>query len=64
MDSKYSKINVHVHGNSIYSCAHVYLNLLSSTFTVNGENWLLVTNELVEFEKSPVEIQDFMIITD
>ena len=31
---------------------------------MNGENWLLVTNELVEFEKSLIEIQDFMIITD
>ena len=29
-----------------------------------GENWQLVTNELVEFEKLPVEIQDSMKITD
>ena len=29
-----------------------------------GENWQLVTNEPVEFEKRPVEIQDCRKITD
>ena len=29
-----------------------------------GENRQLVTNELVEFEKEPVEVQDGRIITD
>ena len=29
-----------------------------------GENQQLVTNELVEFEKSPVEVQDYRIITN
>ena len=29
-----------------------------------GENWQLVTDELVEFEKWPVEVQDCMKITD
>ena len=29
-----------------------------------GENWQLVTNELVEFEKEPVEAQDCRKITD
>ena len=31
---------------------------------MNGENWLLVTNELVEFEKQPDEVQVFRIIRD
>jgi hypothetical protein len=31
---------------------------------MNGENGLLVTNELVELEKSPVGGQDFMKIID
>ena len=29
-----------------------------------GENWQLVTDEPGEFEKSPVEVQDFRRITD
>ena len=29
-----------------------------------GENWQLVTDEPVEIEKSPVEVQDFRKITD
>jgi hypothetical protein len=29
-----------------------------------GENRPLVTNELVEFEKQPVEVQDFREFTD
>ena len=29
-----------------------------------GENWQLVTNEPVEFEKQPVEVQDCRKITD
>ena len=29
---------------------------------MNKEKWLLVTFELVEFEKQPVEVQDYMII--
>ena len=29
-----------------------------------GENWQLVTDELVEFAKYPVEVQDYMKITD
>ena len=29
-----------------------------------GENRQLVTDEPVEFEKQPIEIQDFMRITD
>ena len=32
--------------------------------SMHGENWPLVTNELVEFEKSPVEVQDFRKITN
>ena len=28
-----------------------------------GENRELITNELVEFEKSPIEVQDCRIIT-
>ena len=32
--------------------------------SMHGENWPLVTNELVEFEKSPVEVQDFKKITN
>jgi len=32
--------------------------------TMNGEEQLLVTDEPVEFEKSPIEAQDFKIITD
>ena len=31
---------------------------------MNGENWLLVTDEPIEFEKWLVEVQDFMTITD
>ena len=31
---------------------------------MNGENRLLVTDEPVEFEKQPVEVQDFRKITD
>ena len=31
---------------------------------MNGENWLPVTGEPVEFEKQPVEVQDFKKITD
>ena len=30
---------------------------------MNGENWPLVTDEPVEFEKEPVEVQDFRKIT-
>lgn len=26
---------------------------------MNGDNWLLVTHELVDFEKHPTEAQDF-----
>ena len=29
-----------------------------------GENWQLVTNELVEFEKQPVEVEDCRKMTD
>ena len=32
--------------------------------TINGENQLLVTNEPVEFEKSPIEVRDCKKITD
>ena len=32
--------------------------------TMNMENQLLVTIELVEFEKRPVEVQDFKKIND
>ena len=35
-----------------------------NTKLMNGENWLLVTYELVEFEKLPVEIQNFREFTD
>lgn len=31
---------------------------------MNGDNWPLVTDELVEFEKHPAEVQDIMKITD
>ena len=31
---------------------------------MNGENWQLVTNELIELEKQPVELQDFTKIAD
>ena len=31
---------------------------------MNRENWPLVKNELVEFEKWPVEVQDFGKIID
>jgi len=31
---------------------------------MNGENWLLVTDELVEFQKQPIEVQDWGKITD
>ena len=31
---------------------------------MNGKNQLLVTVELVEFEKYLVEVQDFRLITD
>ena len=31
---------------------------------MNGEKRLLVTYEVVEFEKKPVEVQDFKNITD
>ena len=30
---------------------------------LNGESWPLVTDELVEFEKEPVDVQDFGKIT-
>ena len=32
--------------------------------TMIKENWMLVTSEMVEFEKEPVETQDYMKITD
>ena len=43
-----------------------YASYISTQHTkpMNGENWPLVTNEPVEFEKSPVEVQDFGIIID
>ena len=31
---------------------------------MNRENWLLVTDEALEFEKKPVDVQDFKKITD
>ena len=31
---------------------------------MTGENWQIVTNEPVEFEKQPVEVQDIRKITD
>jgi hypothetical protein len=32
--------------------------------TMNGENWHLVSNKPVEFEKYPVQIQDFKKIIE
>ena len=31
---------------------------------MNGENWPLLTDEHVEFEKQPIEVQEFKKITD
>lgn len=31
---------------------------------MSGDNWSLITDELVEFEKHPVEVQDFMKLTN
>ena len=31
---------------------------------MNGENWLLVIDEPIEFEEKPVEVQDFRRVTD
>jgi hypothetical protein len=36
----------------------------SKWLTMNGDIQLLVIKELVEFEKQPVEVQDFTNITD
>ena len=36
----------------------------SVVYSYIGENWQLVTNEPVEFEKKPVEVQDCREITD
>ena len=31
---------------------------------MNMDDWLLVTNEPVEFDEKPVEVLDFMKVTD
>ena len=41
-----------------------YPTLNSARISMIGENRQLVTNEPVDFEKKPVEVEDFRKITD
>ena len=38
--------------------------MLAQPNPIIGENWQLVTNEPVKFDKSPVEVLDWRKITD
>ena len=40
------------------------INKKATFIPMNRENWLLVTDEALEFEKKPVDVQDFKKITD
>ena len=41
-----------------------FFNVLDSSWSMFEENWQLATNELLEFEKEPVEARDCRKITD
>ena len=56
-------LNVCVNYGSL-NCVHLNFVASYGFVTLSGENWQLVTDEPVEFEKWPVEVGDFRRTTD